>query len=51
MGKYPLHRLIEDHATARKCAECQQPAVKWGFTANKNGGINKSSRTPLCASH
>lgn len=37
--------------TDRSCSECQDPALYFGFTANVKGGINKSSRTPLCIAH
>lgn len=37
--------------TARKCKKCQGPAIRFGLTANKKGGINKSSRVPLCLTH
>lgn len=37
--------------TPRQCAECANPALRFGYTANTKGGINKSSRTPLCLTH
>lgn len=35
--------------TPRKCSVCQQPALYFGFSANKKGAINRSSRTPICS--
>lgn len=38
--------------TERMCAECLEPATKFGYTQSRaTKKINKSSRTPLCAAH
>ena len=37
--------------TDRKCAICQQPAFRFGYTADQKGAKDKSSRTPLCLGH
>lgn len=40
--------------TDRKCAQCQQPALRFGYTAtakSKHTQKNPSSRTPLCLTH
>jgi hypothetical protein len=43
----------------RRCADCidsyvgirGRMATLWRFTANKQGGINRSSRRPVCEAH
>jgi len=42
---------VSDQATARKCVECQLPAMFFRFANSKKGGINKSSRQPVCSAH
>ena len=37
--------------TDRKCAVCQEPAFRFGFTVDIKGAKNKSSRTPFCLTH
>jgi hypothetical protein len=37
--------------TSRTCAQCPNAALRFGYTANVKGGVNKSSRTPLCLTH
>ena len=41
----------EATGTERSCAVCLQPATHFGYAADQNGAINKSSRTPLCRTH
>jgi len=38
-------------ATARQCYECRLPAMYFRFTRSKQGGIDKSSRQPVCSAH
>ncbi len=45
------YQEISGHSTPRKCYMCQGPAVEWKFKANKTGGIDKSSKKPVCADH
>ena len=47
---------MEDHVTPRRCSVCigeykKTQATHWKYKANKAGGINKSSRKPVCAQH
>lgn len=42
---------IPDQATARMCYECKLPAMYFRFTKSKLGGLDKSSRQPVCSSH
>ena len=42
---------MEDHVTPRRCGECGKPATHWSYKANQAGGINKSSRKPVCSAH
>lgn len=44
--------------SVRKCGDCIDQyryglttATHWRFTANKEGGINRSSRRPVCEAH
>lgn len=47
------------HCTPRRCGNCINDnhlgtpamATYWRFTANKQGGKNKSSRRPVCEAH
>ena len=56
-SKLELLKPIEAHATPRKCATCQEPAIYWKFLPNNRGtkrpptGIDKSTRTPVCNLH
>ena len=42
---------IPSLATPRKCSVCLEPAVYFGFTADKRGAANLSSKTPFCLTH
>jgi hypothetical protein len=46
-----MTKPISEHSTPRKCSICLKPASIWNFTANKFGGINKSTKTPRCVEH
>lgn len=37
--------------SSRRCADCARAAVGWRFKADERGGVDKSSREPVCSGH
>jgi hypothetical protein len=44
-------RAFKGHGTPRRCSECPRPAVGWKFKGDQRGGIDKSSKLPICLAH
>lgn len=42
---------MDVRATKRRCNECTEPAVAFAYQADNRGGVDRSSRRPVCSFH
>ena len=51
MAKKLTYEPISDQSTVRSCTDCGHVASQWRYSSNLLGGVDKSSRQPVCVVH